>query len=82
MVEPKRFNLFDHQLVPLHVLLSEEEAKEILERYRLKPYQLPFIKASDPAARAIKAKPGDLVKIIRKSQTAGEAVAYRHVIEG
>ncbi|MEM2920858.1 MAG: DNA-directed RNA polymerase subunit H [Candidatus Bathyarchaeia archaeon] len=51
------------------------------KKYRIQPYQLPFIKISDPQARALKAKAGDIIKIIRTSPTAGEAVAYRYVIE-
>jgi len=43
---------------------------------------LPFIKSSDPEARNIKSKPGDIIKIIRKSSSAGTAIAYRYVIEG
>ena len=72
---------FAHELVPKHVLLDEAEAKQVLEKYRIRPYQLPYIKLSDPQARALKAKPGDIVKIIRTSSTAGEAIAYRYVIE-
>lgn len=82
MSEKKKLGLFEHDLVPQHVLLSQEEAKLVLEKYRIKPHQLPFIKASDPAAKTIKATPGDIIKVIRKSQTAGEAIAYRYVIEG
>jgi len=70
-----------HELVPKHILLEEEEAKEVLKRYRIQPYQLPYIKISDPQARALKAKAGDIIKIIRTSPTAGQAVAYRYVIE-
>ncbi len=79
---PKKFNIFDHVLVPKHILLSKEEAKEVLEKLGIEPWQLPWIKASDPAARALGAKPGDIIKIIRKSPTAGETVAYRYVVPG
>ena len=82
MSEKKKLNPSGHVLVPEHILLSEEEAKSVLEKYRIKPSQLPFIKSSDPAARAIKAKPGDMIKVMRDSPTAGKSVAYRYVIEG
>ena len=82
MSEKKKIDIFEHELVPKHILLSKEEAKEILVKYRISPYQLPHIKASDPAAREIKAAPRDVVKIIRKSSTVGEAIVYRYVIEG
>jgi DNA-directed RNA polymerase subunit H len=77
----EKFDVLSHELVPKHILLNEDEAKQVLDRYRIKPYQLPYIKLSDPAARALKAKPGDIIKIIRRSPTAGEAIAYRYVIE-
>jgi len=69
-------------LVPKHEILSPEEREELLAKYRVKPYQLPKIRASDPAVKAIGAKPGDIVRIIRRSSTAGEHVVYRYVIEG
>ncbi len=71
-----------HVLVPEHRVLSKEEGEEVLRRYRVKPHQLPLIKSSDPVARAIGAKPGDIVEIKRESFTAGRALAYRYVVEG
>jgi DNA-directed RNA polymerase subunit H len=71
-----------HEYVPEHILLSKEEAEEVLKRYHVKPNQLPFILASDPAIRNLNAKPGDIVKIIRKSPTAGVSIYYRYVVEG
>jgi hypothetical protein len=52
-----------------------------LEKYEIKPDQLPRILANDPAVQSIGAKPGQVVKIIRKSPTAKSATAYRLVIE-
>jgi DNA-directed RNA polymerase subunit H len=78
----KKVNVFDHLLVPKHTLLSQEEVERVLNKYRIKPYQLPKIMASDPAALAIQAQPGNVIKILRKSHTAGEAIAYRYVVEG
>jgi len=71
-----------HEYVPEHILLSKEEAEEVLKRYHVKPNQLPFILASDPAIRSLNAKPGDIVKIIRRSPTAGVSIYYRYVVEG
>ncbi len=75
------FDIFEHELVPKHEILTQEERDKVLSYYRVKPYQLPQIKASDPAAKAIGAKPGDILRIIRKSPTAGEHIAYRYVVE-
>ena len=82
MSEKKKIELFEHDLVPKHIRLSQDEAREVLAKYQISPYQLPHIKVSDPAAREIKAVPGDIIKIIRKSSTVGEAVVYRYVVEG
>ncbi|MGB9960271.1 MAG: DNA-directed RNA polymerase subunit H [Candidatus Bathyarchaeales archaeon] len=75
------FDIFEHTLVPRHEILTQEECEKVLAEYRVKPYQLPQIKASDPAVKAIGAKPGDILRIIRKSPTAGEHIAYRYVVE-
>ncbi len=77
----KKFNVLEHELVPEHILLTEEEAREVLKKYGITSGQLPKIKASDVVAKQIGAKPGDVIKIIRKSLTAGKAVAYRLVID-
>jgi len=79
--KPETIDVSSHVLVPKHVLLTKEETEEVLERYRIKPYQLPYIKRSDPAVRDLKAQAGDIIKIIRRSVTAGEAIAYRYVVE-
>jgi DNA-directed RNA polymerase subunit H len=66
--------------VPKHAILPPEKAKDLLEKYHITPHQLPRIKASDVAAIAIGAKPGDIIKITRKSPTAAKYIAYRLVI--
>ncbi len=75
------YDVFKHELVPRHILLKSAEAKEVLERYHIKPFQIPYIKSTDPAVRAIGAKPGDIVKVVRRSATAGESDFYRYVVE-
>jgi DNA-directed RNA polymerase subunit H len=75
------FDIFEHALVPKHETLSEKERAALLEKYKIKPYQMPQITSTDPAVKAIGAKPGDVLRIIRKSSTAGEHIAYRYVVE-
>lgn len=72
--------ILEHELVPKHEVVSVEEGLEVLRRYGAKPEQLPWIKASDPVARIIGAKPGDIIKIIRKNPLGGEIVIYRYVV--
>jgi DNA-directed RNA polymerase subunit H len=75
------FDIFKHVLVPKHEILSVEERNKILKKYRVSPHQLPWIMHTDPAVIAIGAVPGDIVKIIRGSPTAGKYTSYRFVIE-
>jgi DNA-directed RNA polymerase subunit H len=78
----KRFNVLKHELVPKHEIIPIEEAIKILRELGVRPEQLPWIRASDPVAKAIGARPGDIIRVIRKSETAGEIVVYRYVIAG
>lgn len=75
-------SVMEHFLVPKHRVLSPEEAEEVLKRYGATPQQLPYILASDPVVKALGAKPGDIIEIIRESPTAGKAVYYRLVVRG
>jgi len=51
-----------------------------LEKFDIRPDQLPRILATDPAVLSTGAKPGQVIKIIRKSPTAKYATAYRLVV--
>ena len=75
------FDIFEHALVPRHEILSAKDQTDLLTQYKIQPYQMPQIKSTDPAVKAIGAKPGDVLRIIRKSSTAGEHIAYRYVVE-
>ncbi|MCD6559541.1 DNA-directed RNA polymerase subunit H [Palaeococcus sp. (in: euryarchaeotes)] len=81
MAAKRKFNIFDHELVPEHRILSDEEKAELLKKYNIKLSQLPQIKASDPAVEELGAKPGDIIEIKRKSPTAGIYYYYRIVVE-
>ncbi|MDH7517229.1 MAG: DNA-directed RNA polymerase subunit H [Candidatus Thermoplasmatota archaeon] len=79
--QKQTFDIMGHKLVPPHMIISDKERDEILKKYNITPDQLPRILNTDPVAVSIGAKPGQIVKIIRRSQTAKEAVAYRLVVE-
>jgi len=82
----KEIDITKHFLVPKHEKATEEEIKQLCERLGFKSVEelkkaLPKIKKDDPAIRHLDVKPGDIIKIIRKSPTAGETIYYRVVVE-
>lgn len=81
MAKPFKFDVLQHEFVPRHEILTEEEIEEVLEQYDISLEQLPRILNTDPGALSVRARPGEVLKITRKSETAGEAVAYRLCVE-
>jgi DNA-directed RNA polymerase subunit H len=76
-----KFAVRDHDSVPEHILLTPEESQEVLNRYLIEASNLPKIHVTDPAAKEIGAKVGDVIKILRRSPTAKQSVFYRLVID-
>jgi DNA-directed RNA polymerase subunit H len=73
-----QFYILDHILVPLHRILTEDEAKEIKMKYNISDStQIPEISRFDPVALAICIRPGQMCEIIRPSKTAIQAKYYR-----
>ena len=71
----------DHIYVPKHEIITIQEAEEVLKKYNCKPTELPLIFVTDPAILGLGVKPGDMIKITRKSPTAGTSLYYRYVVE-
>lgn len=74
-------NILEHELVPKHEILPKKEKDELLKSLGITKDKLPKIFISDPVVNTLQAKPGDVIKITRKSPTAGESVYYRVVVE-
>ena len=71
----------DHAYVPKHEIMNKKDAQKVLDEFNCKPTELPLIFVTDPAILGLGVKPGDMIKITRKSGTAGESVYYRYVVE-
>jgi len=69
-----------HELVPEHTVLSDDEVDDVLEEYGIEPTDLPKIKRKDPALPD-DAEEGDVIEIERDSRTTENAIVYRLVIE-
>jgi DNA-directed RNA polymerase subunit H (RpoH/RPB5) len=73
------FDIMTHRKVPAHRILAEDEKLAFLESFRITDPQkkMPDIDSQDAAAKWIGARPGDIVEIMRKSETAGYVPYYR-----
>lgn len=69
-----------HELVPDHTVIDDEEIEDVLEEYDIKKTDLPKLQRLDPAAPD-EASVGDVVRITRDSRTTDQAVVYRLVVE-
>jgi len=75
------FNITKHQLVPKMRIISPEEREQVLEKYSVLPGQMPQILKSDPQAKFLGVRKGDMCEIIRASETAGNSVTYRMCLQ-
>ncbi|MFH1520360.1 MAG: DNA-directed RNA polymerase subunit RpoH/Rpb5 C-terminal domain-containing protein [Candidatus Micrarchaeota archaeon] len=73
-------DVLSHNLVPEMKVLSDAEKAKVLSKYGIGEHQLPKIYSKDPAVLALKAVPGNLLKINRDDGT-GKYTTYRIVIE-
>ncbi|MBS1262966.1 MAG: DNA-directed RNA polymerase subunit H [Methanonatronarchaeales archaeon] len=77
----KNYEVSRHDMVPEHEVIPGEKVEELLETYEIDVRQLPKILVNDPVAKEMETEPGDVLRVVRKSPTAGVAVSYRLVIE-
>lgn len=75
------FDLFEHELVPTHVIATDDEVQLVLNHYGIEKGQLPRIFRDDPAVKVLGARPGQIVRVERISPTAGITYYYRLVVD-
>ncbi|MAG91174.1 DNA-directed RNA polymerase subunit H [Candidatus Woesearchaeota archaeon] len=78
-MKKQKFKVDKHILTPKHSKLGEREKGQLLEKYHVTSKEMPKILKTDSAIKQLGTKSGDVIKIIRKSPTAGESVFYRVV---
>jgi len=72
-------NLIDHDLVPQHEVLNNDEKQKFLQEYKVKGKELPRILLCDPIVRYYNLSPGTILRITRPSIASGESIFYRIV---
>ena len=77
----EKTDISNHSLVAKHFKLSEKDKRELFDKYGVTFKEIPKILANDPALASLDVKTGDMLKIVRKSQTSGETIFYRSVTE-
>jgi DNA-directed RNA polymerase subunit H (RpoH/RPB5) len=81
LTKKKKIDVLLHELVPKHYLLTKEETKELLEKFKITVTDLPQMFEKDPVAIAIGAKEGDVVKIVRQSHTTVKSIDYYRFVK-
>jgi DNA-directed RNA polymerase subunit H len=71
----------NHELVPEHRKMEEDEINELLEEFNIDKSDLPELTTDDAMTKRIDVEPGDVIEINRESPTAGETTYYRRVTE-
>jgi DNA-directed RNA polymerase I, II, and III subunit RPABC1 len=72
------YNVTKHSIVPKHVIINETEKNNLLKKYNLtSDEQLPLILKTDPVAKYLGMKKGQVCRIIRSSETHGIFTSYR-----
>ena len=71
------FNIMKHEMMPKFETLSPDQKTTLLTELKIQETQLPRILPSDPVAKYLGMRRGDVVQIDRKSETAGKYTLYR-----
>ncbi|MFH0961705.1 MAG: DNA-directed RNA polymerase subunit H [archaeon] len=76
-----KVDISEHRLVPQHEVIGEKELAALVAKHHCKIADLPRTFDTDPMCLKVGARSGDVIKITRKSPTAGQAYYYRLVVK-
>ncbi len=74
-------DVLSHKMNPDLKVLSAAEKAKVLKKFGVDDNSVPKILPTDQLVGALKAKPGDLIRIERNDGT-GKYLSYRIVVEG
>lgn len=73
-----QFNIMNHDLVPKHRVLTNEENATFRKKYNvMNDEQIPTISRFDPVSLALCLRPGEICEITRPSRTSVTSTFYR-----
>jgi DNA-directed RNA polymerase subunit H (RpoH/RPB5) len=77
-----QFDVVKHVKVPKHRIIEKSELSLLEKKYNIlaPKNQLPWIDSQDAIAKWIGARPGDVIEIIRFSESAGATPYYRYCV--
>jgi len=75
-----QFDITTHRKVPPHRILTQSEIEKLMRKMNItdSKTQLPWIDSQDAMAKWIGARTGDIIEIIRFSESAGATTYYRY----
>lgn len=73
-------NITKSNMVPKHRVLNKKEHQAILDKYTARNEDIPTIRRLDPVAKYYSMRPGDICEILRKTETSGIGLYYRHCV--
>ena len=71
------YNIMEHEFVPKHRILNNEEKDAIRKKYNIQNNQMPIIHRNDAVAQYLGMRAGDICEITRQSETCGDSLTYR-----
>jgi len=77
-----QFDITTHRRVPAHRIITADEVMKLEKKMNITDpkKQLPWIDSQDAMAKWIGAKPGDVVEIVRFSESGGNIMYYRYCV--